>query len=71
MSDILLEPVELRAKGFEVLVRSLGWVNAVRFVRQYEPSAQNYTAERDKILPDWSPAELLHRMNAVRSPCDE
>jgi hypothetical protein len=31
MSHQLLEPIELRARGFEVLVRDLGWVNAVRF----------------------------------------
>jgi len=63
MSGTLLEPVELRARGFEALVRSLGWVNAVRFIQQYEPSAHNYTAERAQFLPDWDAAELVRRIS--------
>lgn len=66
MSTKLLEPVELRARGFEVLVNALGWVNAVRFIQQYEPSRLNYTEERDQILPDWDAEELVQRMQAVQ-----
>jgi hypothetical protein len=58
----LLEPVELRARGFEALVKSLGWVNAVRFIHQFERSGHDYTAERDALLPDWNPEELVKRM---------
>jgi hypothetical protein len=60
----LLEPVELRSRGFEVLVKSLGWVNAVRFIHQFERSPQDYTAERDALLPDWNAEELVERMTA-------
>ena len=67
MSDVLIEPVELRARGFEVLARSLGWVNAVRFIQQYEPSKHNYTTERDALLPDWDAAELVRRIDAIAS----
>ncbi len=28
----------LRRQGFEALVKALGWVNAVRFLQQYETS---------------------------------
>ncbi|HEV7299875.1 MAG TPA: hypothetical protein VGN72_10955 [Tepidisphaeraceae bacterium] len=59
----LLEPVELRSRGFEALVRSLGWVNAVRFIHQFERSALNYTAERDTLLPEWSAEELVKQMD--------
>ena len=65
MSTTLLEPVELRAKGFEVLAQSLGWVNAVRFIQQYEPSKRNYTEERDGLLPDWNAEEMLRRMKSL------
>ncbi len=65
MSVVLLEPVELRAKCFEALVKSLGWVNAVRFIQQYESSKLNYTEERDRILPDWDAAEMIRRMSAA------
>jgi hypothetical protein len=67
MSTALIENVELRARGFEILARSLGWVNAVRFIQQYEPSRHNYTAERDALLPDWDAAELVGRMPATDS----
>jgi hypothetical protein len=65
MSGTLIEPVELRSRGFEALVRELGWVNAVRFIQQYEPSRKNYTAERDAILPDWDAAEMARRMKTI------
>jgi hypothetical protein len=66
MSSKLLEPVELRAKGFETLARALGWVNAVRFIQQYEPSKLNYTAERDSLLPGWDASEMVRRMGEVQ-----
>lgn len=66
MSTILLEPVELRSRGFEVLVKSLGWVNAVRFIQQFERSKHDYTVERDEILPKWDAAEMIRQMNRPR-----
>jgi hypothetical protein len=65
MSTAPIEPIELRARGFEVLVQSLGWANAVRFIQQYERSRMNYTAERDHILPEWDADELVRRMNDI------
>ena len=65
MSVSLLEPVELRTRGFEALVKSLGWVNAVRYVQQFERNSLNYTKERDAILPDLPADELIRRMNAA------
>ena len=62
MNANLLEPVQLRMKGFEALVSSLGWVNAVRFIQQYEPSRHDYTRERDGILPNWTPSEMVQRL---------
>jgi hypothetical protein len=67
-ATLLIDPVELRARGFAVLAASLGWVNAVRFIQQYEPSAQDYTAQRDQILPDWDAAEIVRRMKTLASP---
>ena len=61
MSERILEPIELRARGFEVLARSLGWVNAVRFVQQYETSKLDYTREREDMLPDWNAREMVKR----------
>jgi len=61
----VLEPVELRTRGFDVLAKSLGWVNAVRFIQQYEPSRLNYVEERKSILPDLTAAELIGQMKAL------
>ena len=61
----LLAPVDLRARGFEALVKALGWVNAVRFIHQFERSRLDYTAERDALLPAWDAAELVKRMVAA------
>jgi len=66
MSTTLIGNVELRVRGFEVLARSLGWVNAVRFIQQYEPSRHNYTAERDALLPDWDAVELVRRLPSAK-----
>lgn len=61
MTAIITNPVELRQRGFEALVASLGWVNAVRFLQQYEVSRHDYTKERDQILPDWDAETLVRR----------
>jgi hypothetical protein len=61
MTPIITSPVELRQRGFEALVASLGWVNAVRFLQQYEINRHDYTNERDQILPNWD-AETLVRL---------
>lgn len=62
----ILEPVELRARGFAVLVDALGWTNAVRYVQQFEQSRLNYTFERQSILPDWDAAEMLQQLRGVK-----
>lgn len=67
MSDVLLEPAELRMRGFDALVDALGWVNAVRFVQQYETSRLDYTAERERLLPAWSPDEMVRRLQNLKT----
>jgi hypothetical protein len=61
MSTILLDPVDLRRLGFEALVGALGWVNAVRFLQQYETSRLDYTRERQQLLPDWDAQTLVQK----------
>ena len=65
MIPIITNPVELRQRGFEALVASLGWVNAVRFLQQYEVSGHDYTKQRDQVLPDWD-AETMVRFARER-----
>ena len=61
MSTVIADPVELRRRGFEVLVQALGWVNAVRFLQQYEVGEGDYTRERNAFLPDWDAEALVKR----------
>jgi hypothetical protein len=68
MSHTVLDPSELRHRGFDALVDSLGWVNAVRFVQQYEMSRLDDTTERDAILPAWDRKEFARGLE--RAPCE-
>jgi hypothetical protein len=61
----LIEPAELRERGFQALVEALGWVNAVRFIQEFERSRNNYVLERDRILPDWDAAELARELGKI------
>jgi hypothetical protein len=65
MSHALLEPAELRSRGFDALVDCLGWVNAVRFLQQYETSRLDYTAERAEVLPPWQADELVRQLGRL------
>jgi hypothetical protein len=61
MTSLITNPVELRQQGFTALVASLGWVNAVRFIQQYEIGRGDYTRERYQFLPDWDPETLIRK----------
>jgi hypothetical protein len=50
MTTAITNPVELRSRGFQALVKELGWVNAVRFLREYE-----------ELEPDEAPAGTRRR----------
>jgi hypothetical protein len=60
------DPVELRRRGFDALVNALGWVNAVRFIQQYEASREDYTRQREQILPDWDAKTLIRNAREPR-----
>lgn len=59
---LIANPEELRRRGFAALVDSLGWVNAVRFIQQYETGQGDYTRERDQLIPaDWDAATIVRK----------
>jgi hypothetical protein len=41
---------ELKRKGFQALVDTLGYVDAIRFLRQYDLGQGDYTQERHQWL---------------------
>ncbi|HKQ48104.1 MAG TPA: hypothetical protein VJZ71_08555 [Phycisphaerae bacterium] len=61
-------PVELRRRGLEVLVRELGFVNAMRFMLQYESGVGDYTRERQKMIPHLGIDKLIEEANRLVPP---
>lgn len=61
MTPVISDPVELRRRGFSALVETLGWVNAVRFIQQYEKGQGDYTREREQLLPAWDAETLVSK----------
>ena len=57
----ITNPEELRQRGFSALVDALGWVNAVRFIQQYEAGRGDYTKEREQVLPNWDADTLVQK----------
>ncbi|HAZ43015.1 MAG TPA: hypothetical protein DDW76_10285 [Cyanobacteria bacterium UBA11369] len=45
-----MTPVELNQKGFEALIAALGFVDAVRFIKQFDSGTGNYTSDRHQWL---------------------
>ena len=71
MDQVIANHSELRERGFRALAQALGWVNAVRFLREYDPGSGNYTEERASLLPDQSLEELtaeIGRIQALQLP---
>jgi len=66
MEALITNQSELRNRGFRALVEALGWANAVRFLRQYDPGSGNYTEERRALLPDWDAATLLEKSKELQ-----
>ncbi len=61
----LTNPAELRRRGLEVLVDQLGYVDAMRFLLQYETGRGDYTRERDQFLPPWTAEEMIDRADDI------
>ena len=45
-----MTPIELHRKGFKALVDALGYVDAVKFIGQFDRGSGNYTEERHQWL---------------------
>ena len=58
MTTTYLTLSEIRAIGFEALLRELGPAGTIRFIQQYETGHGNYTRDRHKWLPQQSVREI-------------
>ena len=68
MEALITSQSELRSRGFRALVEALGWANAVRFLRQYDPGSGDYTEERRFLLPDWDASTLVQKAKGLQVP---
>jgi hypothetical protein len=66
VEQLITNHSELRQRGFRALADALGWVNAVRFLREYDPGSGNYTEERAALLPDWSVEQLMAEVQRIQ-----
>jgi|GEM_PF-805128 len=55
----MMTPVELREKGYHILVSHLGQTDAIRFLQQMGWGQGNYTEERCEILESVTREEFL------------
>lgn len=49
-----MTPAKLNQKGFRVLVNALGYVDAIRFLKQFDNGSGDYTHERHQWLDQLS-----------------
>ena len=54
-----MTPIELTRKGFKSLINNLGYVDAVRFLRQFDNGSGDYTQERHEWLDKLSQDEII------------
>ena len=64
----ITNPAELRRRWLEVLVRELGYADAMRFLLQYESGQGDYTRDRRQFLPSWTVEELVREANRHATP---
>ena len=54
-----MTPVELQRKGWKALVDALGYVDAIRFIRQFDSGSGDYTKERHQWLDKLNMDEII------------
>lgn len=64
--SVIANRSELRARGFRALVNALGWVDAVRFLREYDLGSGDYTKERESLLPDLRIDEMVAEIERIQ-----
>jgi hypothetical protein len=57
---------EIKTKGWNALVKELGYSGATKFILLYEPGEGDYTKERKKLFKDIKVEEILKEIKEVR-----
>ena len=61
-----MTPLELREKGYEILVTHLGQADTIRFLQQMGWGHGDYTKEREEILNNVTREELWQDLQRIR-----
>ena len=61
-----LSPLQLRQKGIEALVHSLGAVGMVRFLQQFDQGSGDYTRDRDAVLAGITLEDAIAQIKQAR-----
>ncbi|NEP79232.1 MAG: hypothetical protein F6K17_20035 [Okeania sp. SIO3C4] len=62
-----MKPVELRRKGYQILVDNLGQINTIRFLQQVGWGYGDYTKEREELLKGVTREEFLQDLERIRN----
>ena len=57
---------EIKTKGWNALVKELGYSGATKFILLYEPGEGDYTKERKKLFKDIKVEEILKEIKEAR-----
>jgi hypothetical protein len=60
-----MTPIELNYKGFQALVEALGYVDAIRFLKQFDQGSGNYTEDRDRWLDNLTLNDIWTDLHSV------
>ena len=63
----MMTPIELRKKGYQVLVENLGQVDAIRFLQQAGWGSGDYTQERKETLDKVARDEFWEDLKRIRN----
>lgn len=62
----MMTPLELREKGYQILVSNLGQSDAIRFLQQMGWGQGDYTQERSEILGSVTREEFWQDLQRIR-----
>jgi len=62
-----MDKIELRKKGYQVLVEHLGQVDAIRFLQQAGWGSGDYTQERKETLDKVTREEFWEDLKRIRN----
>ena len=57
---------EIKVKGWEALVKELGYAGATKFIPLYEPGEGDYTEKRKELLHDLTIDEIVREIKGKK-----